>query len=321
VHPAPPVAQRQFGAFSRQQAVAAGWSRSALFHAVRSGQLRVLHRGVFVAADAMDGVGPAADRRRLVVATASALLATRAATASHASAAVLAELPIWRLPERPCITVLPRYTGDAEAAHLHRATLPERYRRSAGRLTRTSAARTVCDLAREHGIDDAVVAADAALHHRVMTRDDLDRCLIDCIRWPGVRRARRAAGLADARSESPLETVSRLRLDAVGMPRPDLQPQLFDVGGRWLGRVDFYWDEHGVVGEVDGKSKYASDHAVLWEEKLRQERLEEAGLIVVRWGLAQLGDLPRLIDRLCRAFARGERRGADERRWIARSAA
>jgi hypothetical protein len=52
---------------------------------------------------------------------------------------------------------------------------------------------------------------------------------------------------------------------------------------------------------------------------LRQEQLEEAGVIVVRWGQAQLGNMRRVAERLYAAFARGQWRTADERRWIVRA--
>ena len=279
-------------------------------------------RGVFVRPEVVGGVGPAADRRRLAATTAAAVLATPGAVASHASAAVLADLPVWRLPKRPCITLPPGRTGDASVAHLHRAGMLDRHRRPAGALIRTSADRAVCDLAREHGIEDAVVVADAALRRGMVVPEGLDRCLVECARWPGIRRARAAIERVDGRSESPLETVSRLRLADVGTPHPHLQPELFTTYGEWLGRVDFYWDEYGVVGEVDGKVKYteAPDPDVLWDEKLRQERLEDAGLIVVRWGRAQLRDLHRLTERLHNAFARGARRSRADRGWAANPA-
>ncbi|MGH8963294.1 MAG: hypothetical protein ACRDWT_19230, partial [Jatrophihabitantaceae bacterium] len=60
------------------------------------------------------------------------------------------------------------------------------------------------------------------------------------------------------------------------------QAQLFDTGGRFVGRADFYWPEFGVVGEADGRMQY-DDRTVLLAEKRRREALEALGLIVVRW--------------------------------------
>lgn len=98
-----------------------------------------------------------------------------------------------------------------------------------------------------------------------------------------------------------------------GLPAPDLQVDIRDADGVWLARTDFLW-EFAVVGEADGLEKY-DDLSVLRAEKLRQERLERAGLVVVRWTMNDVfapGGLERLIGD---AIARGARRSADERRW------
>ena len=62
--------------------------------------------------------------------------------------------------------------------------------------------------------------------------------------------------LLDLRSESAGESMSRVRLIEEGLPRPELQYEIFGPGGGLLARVDFYWDEHKTVGEFDGKIKY-----------------------------------------------------------------
>jgi hypothetical protein len=311
----PPVPAHRRGVFTAQDAVEAGWTRSALAHAVRRGRLDRLAPGVFVP------VGPSSipASERLAVATIGALIAHQQAVASHAAAAVLAGLPVWKLPSSPCLTVRPRYTGDAASVHLHRASLPDAHLALSSPQRRTSAARTIVDLARESGRLDAVVAGDAALAAGLVTPAKLAACLTDCQRWPGVRTARAAISQLDGRSESPLESVSRVRLADIGLPHPDLQPDILTGRGVFIGRVDVYWDEYGVAGEVDGRSKYDGHSPdALWNEKRRQERLEDCGLVVVRWGHADLMNLPRLATRLRRAFARGLPPGADARRWQVR---
>ncbi len=264
----PAIAAEQFGVFTRAQALDAGWTRSALLHAASTGRLLSPRPGTFVPVDGLTRADdPAANRQRLAVATAAALLRMPAAVASHASAAVLAQLPIWRMPGQPCLTVPPQFTGDTSGVHLHRAGRPHHHLRPAGQLVRTSIARTVVDLAREHGVENAVVTGDAALHGAMLDIADLQRCLLHCANWPGIRRAREAVQLLDARAESPLESVSRLRLITLNVPAPQLQTEIYDADGVWLARVDFYWDGVGVVGEVDGKAKYIGD--ALWAEKLR----------------------------------------------------
>jgi hypothetical protein len=72
--------------------------------------------------------------------------------------------------------------------------------------------------------------------------------------------ARRVVAFADARAESPLESISRLRMREHGVPAPEPQVEIW-IDGRFAGRVDFYWDEYGVIGEADGWGKYRNDWA------------------------------------------------------------
>jgi hypothetical protein len=216
------------------------------------------------------------------------------------------------------VTVRPGYTGDAEAAHLHRARL-DGVIITRG-IARTRIARTILDIAREHDIEDAVVVGDAALARRMVDGERLVRAAEFCAGWPGIRRAYGTLQLLDPRSESPLESVSRVRLAWAGVPKPEPQVEIVDRTGLWLGRLDFYWDEFGVAGEVDGKVKYRTDPGLAFHlEKRRQELMEDTGLVFVRWGRADLDDMPRLASRLSAGFRRGSRLPRSERGWIVRS--
>jgi hypothetical protein len=274
-----------------------------------------IDRGLYVAP--ISGTGPIADRERFAAASVAAVLSVRPAAASHRSSAVLADLPVWTVPKRPCITVAPRYTGDARHSHLHRATLPA-VDVLRGAVTRTVAARTVIDVARESGIEEAVVIGDAALAKRLTDLAQIQRVAAACDNWPGGRYASVVPQLLDPRSESPLESISRLRLAAAGLPAPELQTEILFPNRRRIGWVDLYWDEFGVVGEVDGRAKYGDDpDESWWKEKKRHDQLDETGLIVVRWGRAELEFMPVLVERLTRAFRRGLRRPWSDRSWIA----
>lgn len=316
----PPEAAARLGVFTAAESRACGWTRSALENAVRHEQVVRLHRGVFVPAEAYAGSGPVADRRRLLLSAIGATLAVDAAVGSHSSAALLAGLPTWTVPDRACITISPAYTGDAHCAHLHRARIPPSMVYPGTMAPRTTAARTIMDIAREHGTEDAVVVADAALRRRMTDAERLATCLEYCEGWPGMRRARQVLSFVDPRSESPLESVSRVRLAMTSLPAPDVQPDIVDLHGVFLGRVDLYWDEYGVVGEVDGREKYLSSavpYEVVLREKRRHDLMAETGLLFVRWGGSDLGDMPRLEQRLADAFARGAPRPRSERGWVA----
>lgn len=86
--------------------------------------------------------------------------------------------------------------------------------------------------------------------------------------------------MIDPRLESVLECISWSRFLEAGIPPPTPQAEIAGASGRrW--RVDFLFDDR-VIGECDGAVKYA-DGRTLWREKKRQEDLEQAGYIVVRW--------------------------------------
>jgi hypothetical protein len=176
------------------------------------------------------------------------------------------------------------------------------------RIAVTSIARTLIDVTRRHGLLLSVAALDAALHEERVSSAELEDVLSRCWNWPRIRRAHQALQLVDGRAESPLESVSRLVLRWQGIPMPELQVTLFDEYGVPAGRGDFYWDEFGVVGEADGRTKY-DDRSVLTREKLRQERLEDLRAVVCRWGWEEAVYAPgALRARIHRAFERGKAR-------------
>jgi hypothetical protein len=319
MRPLPVVAPHRHGVFTIAEAIAVGWTPERLEGAARRGSILRLRHGLYVSAALLEDDSArgrrAVHRARAVAAT----LAWNGSAASHNSAAMLDFLPTWKIPELPCLTVAPRTSGDAVGAHLHRATLPDaRILRTAGPV-RTIPARTVIDIAREKGLDDAICCGDKALRHYLTNREELAEVVAECHRWPGIRRAREALELFDPLSESPLESVSRLRIHQLRIPAPQLQVLITDLSGRPIRRVDEYWDEPGVFGEVDGREKYDENDPdeQWWSERRQFEALEDLGLEGTRWGKSEI-DNPRLIrDKLARAFTRARCRPPGPRLWRA----
>lgn len=197
---------------------------------------------------------------------------------SHRSALVMHGLPVvGRWTGRPVLTVPPRRTGSLRDAHLHRATLWPQDVVVVGEAAVTSVARTLIDVARSCPTSTVVAALDAALHRGAVEVGALDDVVLRCWNWPGIARAHRAIRLSDGRSESPLESVSRLTIRLLRLPPPEPQVVVLDPSGRRIARLDFYWDEFGVAGEADGRSKY-TDRDVLTAEKDRQEDVENLGV-------------------------------------------
>lgn len=293
----------------------ATWTQAAQRHAVRAGRLERLQPGVVA------GVLPADQPRyvrarieNLRRAQAAALACDRSAL-SHASGAIAWGLPVLgRAVKQSCVTV---QSGTAlrtlAKVHLHRAGLGDTA--TIDGFATTWAARTVIDFAREHGIVAGLAAADEALHTGLTSHDELAAELEVQRRWPGVRAARFVTEFAEALTESPLESVSRLRIHQHGLPAPRPQRLICDEHGVIVTRSDFYWDEFGVVGESDGAMKWEKDPAARDKRDEKTYRLEGLGLIVIRWGWPDLWPFDAVARRLRYAFERGARPGSPLRRW------
>lgn len=304
------------GPVTAGELVGSGWARGEIAAEVRAGRLVRVRRGVYVGAPDVAGCG-GADRHRVAVAATVPLLAS-SAVVSHASAAVLHGMLLWRIPLRAVQVT----RNVASGGRVHRAVRVRTAPLEAAEvvvvdgIAVTSPARTVVDLLREVPAEQGVVLADAALRERTVTRGALEVALERARGWPGVPRARRVVAFADARSESVGESRSRVALARAGLPAP--RPQLWVAGadGRSIGRCDFGWEELGVLGEFDGKVKYGrallrSDQDpgdAVFDEKVREDRLRDAGWEVARWIWSELDEFRPVAARVRRAFGRAARR-------------
>lgn len=178
----------------------------------------------------------------------------------------------------------------------------------------TSLPRTVVDAARDLSFTAGVVVADSALLTGRIAVHDLTATVLSCSHYKGIGRAARVCEFARYGAESVLESVSRVRLVAVGLPMPQLQVSIYDAHG-FIGRTDMYWESLGVAGEADGRVKYTDPYPgrrvedILWAEKLRVSRMEAAGLEVVRWTKDEVHSDPAAIrQRILEAADRAGRR-------------
>jgi hypothetical protein len=176
----------------------------------------------------------------------------------------------------------------------------------------TDPVRTALDLARSLRHEAAVVTLDAALHHGLLTHDLLRARLLDISGTPGSRSAARAVHAADGRSESVGESRSRVILTRWKLAPSALQFEVRSPHGAVVGRTDFAWEEHGLVGEFDGRIKYgrllrpgqeAGD--VVFDEKCREDAIRDEGWGVVRWIWPDLARPERFAARVRRAQERG----------------
>ncbi|WP_299167382.1 hypothetical protein [uncultured Arthrobacter sp.] len=108
------------------------------------------------------------------------------------------------------------------------------------------------------------------------------------------RKVRRVLDFADGQAMYPGESLSRVYMVELGFPAPELQYRVIDEQGL-VAVVDFYWKDHALVGEFDGRGKYQKPEythgktpaQVVIEEKNRENRIRSTGKNVVRWEWAE----------------------------------
>ncbi len=163
----------------------------------------------------------------------------------------------------------------------------------------TSPLRTLVDLTRCAPFATGVTACDRALAEPKEPADAVLRVEREALLeraerlegQRGVRRLRSVADFADGRSGSPGESLSRVQMARLHLPRPDLQVEIVDLDGRtW--HCDFGWQGQRVLGEFDGMVKYTRNAylgdrdiaEVVIEEKLREDAIRVAsGCGMARW--------------------------------------
>lgn len=164
---------------------------------------------------------------------------------------------------------------DAPAAHLNPAALA------------VPVEHAIVQTGMVDGPLSALVAADAALRYRSTTTAALEAAVAACAGAAGMRAVAAILRHADARAESPPETLARHALRLLGYA---VEPQVpVEVGGTRY-RLDLALPTCRLAVEVDGAVKYSGPdaRAVVMEEKGRHVALRGAGWIVVRMTWADI---------------------------------
>jgi len=96
----------------------------------------------------------------------------------------------------------------------------------------------------------------------------------------------------------------------------ELQFDVYDEVGRFVGRADGGYPELGVMWEYDGQGKYGellppgrTSSDALMAEKRRERGFVELGWTVVRIDSTDISDLGTVLDRLSRAVLAASRPG------------
>ncbi len=292
----------------RSDALTTGWSDVRIRQALLNGEFERLDRGLYLpsgVASRLDELG----RHKVRIRSAARGL-TDGAAFSHVSAAVMHGFALWR-PDLGRLHITRDGSGGGGRSggrHVHVGSLPPNEIVDITGIACTSAARTVVDLACTLTVEEAVIAGDSALAADPAVAESIVRLLATTGRRQGIVVARQIVGFLDGRSESAGESLSRLRMKQFSMPSPTLQKTVLDPDGAFVARVDFFWDEFGIVGEFDGMIKYDEGGSdAVRREKRREDTLRDLGYEVVRWTWAELFGFERVRARFERAVARSRR--------------
>jgi very-short-patch-repair endonuclease len=157
-------------------------------------------------------------------------------------------------------------------------------------LRATSLFRTLCDLCLRWPPVEALVALDMAVASGLTVAADLNGYAEGRKSRAGARRLRELAVIA-APAESPMETRLRWLVIQAGRPHPEVQAQLCDHEGRFVGRADLYYPSARLVLEYDG----TNHRTRMIEDNRRQNLLLSAGFGLLRFTAADIYDRPGVI--------------------------
>ena len=279
------VAACRLGVFTSQEALRVGYRVEDIRAELRTRRWSRLRKGVYVVADRL---APADSRERHLIDCVAVLLSLGPGPVlSHASAARLHGMTLPRRQSAEVRLTAADQWRRGRGYRVAQATMTAAETEPWLQFRAMSVARTLVDCAREWSLTDGVIAVDAALNEKKVTRAELVETVLSGSHRVGIAHAARVLGLSDGRAESPLETRGRLAILASGLPRPELQVEIHDAAG-FVGRVDAWYEDAAVAIEFDGQVKYtdpryvSSPGKVLWEEKRREDAMRALGVRFVR---------------------------------------
>jgi very-short-patch-repair endonuclease len=279
------LARRQHGIVTRGQLHAAGLTRSAIAHRVRTGRLWRVYPTVFV-------VGRS-ELSREGSWLAAVLACGVGAALSHLSAA-----DVWRIREGPASNPphvsVPTHAGRKvpRGVELHRtATLQPNDITERNAIPVTTLPRTLADLAAV--LDDKQLKSAMRQSERIH-KLDLAQLRVSRDDRPHRRRHARLRRLLDAyipaTTDSELEAAFLELCANHGLPMPETQVQLGPY------RVDFLWPDLDLVVETDGRD--AHDGFIAFrDDRVRDRALNAAGLEVLRFTRAEVLREPTTVKR------------------------
>lgn len=271
------LARGQHGAFSRAQALAEGATDRIIGCRLAAGTWLLLEPGTYALAAAASSW-----HRALMAAT---LAAGPRAVVSHRAAAALHGLGGFGRG-RPEVTIDSGRDPTTKLARVHRSGAlagPDRGRREGIPVTRP--ARTIVDIAAVVSFDRLREAYDEAITARLVSHDELRRCLERVGRrgvrgTAAMRRLLDVRGAGDGVPAGQLEQRVLRTLRASGIREPVCQ---FAAPWRTATkeRVDFAWPAQRLILEADGR-RWHTREADFGRDRTRDRQAAVLGWTVLR---------------------------------------
>ncbi|RZS67815.1 hypothetical protein EV187_0236 [Agromyces ramosus] len=246
------------------RARAAGVS-ATLLTARDAGRLVAVRRGMYVLAARHDELSPVARHREMAFAVAQQ---RPGVVFAGFTAAVLSGMPIVGGVPRDVVVLAAGRSGRRRNGVVEIVRRTDAPILTDDGIAVTPVVDTLIEVARTRPLLTALTMTDAALWiprfgtgRPAATIDELRAGFDARSPFPGSRSVAAVLDRASSRAETPLETLSRVRIEELGFPRPELQLRVNRPRGRGPAFLDFAWPDHGVWGEADGAGKYLGGSA------------------------------------------------------------
>lgn len=202
---------------------------------------------------------------------------------SHQSAAVLQGLALINTHQIKVHTYCRADSRDSIANHCKhvRLTPDTQILKTIFGAQTTDYVTTIIDCAQEMNFEEGVVLADSALFQGKVSLQELKHKMM-AYNGRNKNKVHRVAEVMSDKAESPGETITRMRLNELGIRF--IEQYEMQVFGRSY-RADFYLPDYGIIIEFDGNIKYTDfgeEHVVVGEERRRERELLNTGVRVFR---------------------------------------
>lgn len=292
-----------------EELLSAGLTSRSIKLLVSTGELVRPRRGCYVRGSWWEGLDAGSRSQALIRVHAHGTLTTSAGgfVYSHTSGARLRKLSLWNADDRVHLT---QKSSPSKISHgtdvvAHTRQLARGDVTFVAGLPCTSLERTVVDCCLMFSLKQSLILVD----HACRLGADLDQLRNRCAKLAGrngVIALRRALELADPRSESAGESLTRELLVRLNIEPAVPQFEVRTPAGRH--RLDFAWPKRKVALEFDGKSKYfeyGPTAKVIFEERRREKALMEDGWTFIRIEWKDLFNEAEFKYRVLQALERG----------------